>query len=121
MSEGAWLLFRAGRRRLALPLASVVETMPMPAVQTVADPPAGILGVAVVRGALLPVADAGTLIAEARAPAARIRPLTSRAAVATSSKRAGSSGAREVRASIPARRSWACREKERMEARKLAS
>lgn len=51
----ACLLFRIGNRLCALPVAAVAETMrPLP-VDAFADAPGGVIGVAIVRGAPLPV------------------------------------------------------------------
>lgn len=53
------LLVRAGDRICALPLESVIETMrPQPSLQ-VADTPAFIRGLAVIRGSPVPVVDLG--------------------------------------------------------------
>lgn len=63
-SQGAarnWVLCREGRRYLALPAAHVVETMrPLPT-QPVNNVPPFVVGLAVVRGAVVPVVDAGIL------------------------------------------------------------
>jgi len=57
------LLVVAGRRRCALPLRHVIETMrPLP-IEAIADPPPGVVGVSVIRGQPLPVLDLGALLA----------------------------------------------------------
>jgi purine-binding chemotaxis protein CheW len=65
--ERVALLCRQGELRIALPLSFVVETMrPMP-VRRLAGLPSFVLGVSVVRGAAVPVVDAGACIG-ARGP-----------------------------------------------------
>jgi len=62
------LIFRARSQLCALPLGAVVETMrPLP-LQSALDAPAFVAGVARVRGAALPVVDAGALIGAAEPP-----------------------------------------------------
>lgn len=56
------LVFRTGQQLCALPLGHVVETMrPLP-LRPVAGAPAGVLGLALIRGSALPVIDVGSLI-----------------------------------------------------------
>ncbi|WP_426503885.1 chemotaxis protein CheW [Dactylosporangium sp. McL0621] len=58
------LIFGVGRLLCALPLAAVVETVrPLP-VQPVAGGGGALLGVAVVRGAAVPVVDTATLLGD---------------------------------------------------------
>jgi purine-binding chemotaxis protein CheW len=85
-TKTSYLVSRAGGKRLALPLADVVEVMrPLP-VARLEGAPGFVLGAAVVRGAPVPVIDAGALVGdgEARAPArlVSLRVGTRRAALA---------------------------------------
>ncbi|MFI5910238.1 chemotaxis protein CheW [Dactylosporangium sp. NPDC051541] len=58
------LIFGVGRLLCALPLADVVETVrPLP-VQPLADAGGGLLGVAVIRGAAVPVIDTARLLGD---------------------------------------------------------
>jgi purine-binding chemotaxis protein CheW len=60
----SWLLCRIGRRLCGLPLDHVVETMrPLP-IEPLADAPPFVVGLALVRGAPVPVADIGVLFGE---------------------------------------------------------
>jgi purine-binding chemotaxis protein CheW len=64
-----WVVFRVGERRCALPAAAVIEVMRPQPIRTVARPREGILGVATIRGAVVPVVAAGALFGdEAGAP-----------------------------------------------------
>jgi purine-binding chemotaxis protein CheW len=59
---GAYLICRIGVRRCAVPVSHVAETMrPLP-VEPLADMPAFVLGVAIIRGGAVPVLDAGRLV-----------------------------------------------------------
>lgn len=70
------LVCRVDRRLCALPLRHVIETMrPLP-VETVADSPPFVLGLAMIRGAPVPVVDAARLLGEADSPAGRWIALT---------------------------------------------
>ncbi len=61
-SSGKSVVFRVERCLCAIPLESVVETMrPLP-IERLATPPEFVLGVAIVRGAPLPVVDLGRLL-----------------------------------------------------------
>lgn len=61
MGAGLVLVMRTGARRCALPLPHVIETMrPLP-IEPVAHAPAFVLGVAIVRGAPVPVVDLAAL------------------------------------------------------------
>ncbi len=63
------LVVRARERVCALPLTEVEEVMrPLP-VETMLGAPAGVLGVARIRGAPVPVVDLGALLGGAGAPA----------------------------------------------------
>jgi purine-binding chemotaxis protein CheW len=60
------LLCRAGSRMCALPIVHVEETMrPLP-IEPLANMPVSLLGVAIVRGAPIPVIDANLLVASTR-------------------------------------------------------
>ena len=66
------LVTQLGERRVALPLAHVVETMrPMP-VEPVADAPPFVRGLGRIRGAAVPVLDGGLLVGERPAAATRL-------------------------------------------------
>ena len=70
------LVRRVDRMLCALPLRHVIETMrPLP-VETVADSPPFVLGLAMIRGAPVPVVDAARLLGEAVPPAGRWIALT---------------------------------------------
>jgi purine-binding chemotaxis protein CheW len=74
----SFLICRSSARLCALPLASVVETMrPLP-LEQLAAMPAFVLGVSVIRGAVVPVVDAAKLLgSESSAPPQRIVTLRS--------------------------------------------
>ena len=58
----SWLLCRSGAHLFALPLATVIETMrPLP-IKVVAGAPTCVRGMAIVRGAPVPVVDFGRLL-----------------------------------------------------------
>lgn len=59
------LLCRVGTRYCALPLACVVETMRPLQVEPLVGMPSFVRGVSVIRGALVPVVDAGALLGPA--------------------------------------------------------
>jgi purine-binding chemotaxis protein CheW len=62
------LLFRAGAHLCAIPIAEVVEIMrPLP-LERLASQPDFLLGLAVIRGASVPVVDAGALLGGEAAP-----------------------------------------------------
>jgi purine-binding chemotaxis protein CheW len=58
----ASVVCRVGARLCALPLDQVVETMRPMAVEPVPGAPAFVIGVAIIRGAPVPVVDAGALL-----------------------------------------------------------
>ncbi|WP_433044462.1 chemotaxis protein CheW [Dactylosporangium sp. CS-033363] len=65
------LIFGVGRLLCAVPLAAVVETVrPLP-VEPVAGGGAGLLGVAVIRGAAVPVVDTAALVGDPGAEPSR--------------------------------------------------
>ena len=77
-ANGAELLLicRVHGRLCALPLWHVTETMrPLP-IEVVAGTPHFVLGLAVIRGAPVPVVDAARLLGEADAPSGRWIALT---------------------------------------------
>jgi len=66
MSSGGdrWLLFRVGRRRCALPIRFTLETMrPLP-IRAVGASQRAVLGVATIRGSMVPVVDVAALFGE---------------------------------------------------------
>ncbi|HEY6005476.1 MAG TPA: chemotaxis protein CheW [Anaeromyxobacter sp.] len=64
-TKTSYLVSHAGGKRLALPLADVIEVMrPLP-VSRLEGAPEFVLGAAVVRGAPVPVIDAGALVGAA--------------------------------------------------------
>ena len=72
------LLVRAGGRVCALPLAAVVETMRPLRVEPLAGAPDFVLGLAIVRGAPVPVVDLGACLSGERGPAGLTRFVTLR-------------------------------------------
>jgi purine-binding chemotaxis protein CheW len=70
-SRSSWLLCRAGVHLCALPLAHVIEVMRPLAVEPLADAPAFLRGIAVIRGAAVPVLDLGRLLGQAKTAPAR--------------------------------------------------
>jgi purine-binding chemotaxis protein CheW len=56
-----WVVFRVGERRCALPAPAVIEVMRPQPIRAIARPREGVLGVATIRGALLPVVAAAAL------------------------------------------------------------
>lgn len=71
-SQNSWLLCRAGSHLCALPLAHVLEVMrPLP-VEPLADAPAFLRGLSVIRGAPVPVLDLGRLLGQAKTTPARL-------------------------------------------------
>jgi purine-binding chemotaxis protein CheW len=71
-SQGSWLLCRAGPHLCALPLADTLEVMRMQPAEPLADAPAVLRGVAVIRGAPVPLLDLGRLLGQARTTPSRI-------------------------------------------------
>lgn len=71
-SRGSWLLCRAGLHFCALPLAEILEVMRMQPAEKLADAPAIVRGVAVIRGAPVPLLDLGMLLGQARTSPTRI-------------------------------------------------
>jgi len=62
MSSPGYLLVRAGTLTCALPLSHVVETMrPLP-IEPLANAPAFVRGLSIIRGAPVPVVDLGALL-----------------------------------------------------------
>jgi purine-binding chemotaxis protein CheW len=71
-SRDSWLLCRAGTHLCALPLAHILEVMrPLP-VEPLADAPAFLRGIAVIRGAPVAVIDLGRLLGQAKTAPARL-------------------------------------------------
>ena len=71
-SRNSWLLCRAGSHLCALPLAHVLEVMrPLP-VEPLADAPAFLRGLSVIRGAPVPVLDLGRLLGQAKTAPTRL-------------------------------------------------
>lgn len=68
---GIHLLVHAGERRLALPIASVVEVMRPPRIEAMAGVPESVRGVALVRGRPTPVLDPDRLLGGRGLDAAR--------------------------------------------------
>lgn len=67
----SWLLCRVGKRRCAVPLDYVSETMRIQAVMPLADAAGLAVGASIIRGTPVPVVDVGMLFGEL--PAARAR------------------------------------------------
>jgi len=71
-SRRSWLLCRAGVHLCALPLAQVLEVMrPLP-VEPLAEAPAFLLGLSVIRGAAVPVLDLGRLLGQVKSDPTRL-------------------------------------------------
>jgi purine-binding chemotaxis protein CheW len=62
------ILVRAATRLCALPLGHVIETMRLLPIEPVADAPAGVLGLSIIRGAPVPVVDLAALVGASEAP-----------------------------------------------------
>lgn len=77
-----FLTFRVEDRLYALPAEEVAEVIRMPALARVPHAPKGLLGIANLRGAVLPVAGLRGLLGRPEAPAARALVLDSAAPVA---------------------------------------
>jgi purine-binding chemotaxis protein CheW len=60
-SADLWLVCTAGPHRFALPASSVIETMRMLPIETVAGAPPFVCGLSVIRGAAVPVLDTARL------------------------------------------------------------
>lgn len=62
--KSSYLVAQVGAKRVAVPLRDVIEVMrPLP-IASLAGAPPSVLGAAVVRGAAVPVLDAGALLGE---------------------------------------------------------
>jgi len=61
-SHAPWLMCHAGSHLCAVPIAQVSETMRALPIEAVAGAPPGVLGVAVIRGAPVPVVDLGYVL-----------------------------------------------------------
>ena len=71
-AHGSWLLCRAGTHLCALPLDHIIEVMrPLPA-EPLAGAPPFLKGVAVIRGAPVPLIDLAHLFGQTKARAGRI-------------------------------------------------
>ena len=70
--QTAWLLCRAGTVLCALPLAQVVEVMRLLPIEMVAGAVPPVRGLCIIRGAPVPVVDAGSLLGESTMRAERL-------------------------------------------------
>lgn len=71
-SRDSWLLCRAGSHLCALPLAHLIEVMrPLP-VEPLADAPAFMHGLSVIRGTPVPVLDLGRLLGQTKSSPTRL-------------------------------------------------
>jgi purine-binding chemotaxis protein CheW len=76
VSRGSWLLCRVGDRLIAVPLGCVVETMrPLP-LRFFPGLPSFVMGVSLVRDAVVPVIHLGSLFGEAETDPARLVTIT---------------------------------------------
>jgi purine-binding chemotaxis protein CheW len=66
-----WLVCRAGSHVCAMPLIQVAETMRALPIEAVSGAPAGVRGLAVIRGAPVPVVDLGLVLGASASRAAR--------------------------------------------------
>lgn len=71
MSDAAWLLVRAGRRRVGLALADVVEVLDPGPVYPVPSAEPALRGVTTARGAIVPLVHLGALLEGSRCPERR--------------------------------------------------
>jgi purine-binding chemotaxis protein CheW len=70
--EASWLLCRADAQRFVVPLRHVIETMrPLP-IEAIAGAPSYVRGLCVIRGAPVPVVDAGVLLGRQPVSASRL-------------------------------------------------
>jgi purine-binding chemotaxis protein CheW len=70
--RAAWLVCRTGKIRFALPIGSVVEITRLLPIAPLAQAPDYVRGIAVIRGAPLPVVDAGLAIGNEKAEPNRL-------------------------------------------------
>jgi purine-binding chemotaxis protein CheW len=64
VTTSTWLVFRAAAHQCAIPLEQVIESMrPLP-IEVVAGGPPCVRGLCMIRGAAVPVVDAGLLLGE---------------------------------------------------------
>jgi purine-binding chemotaxis protein CheW len=70
--DDLWLLCQSGSHRFALPIASVIETMRMLPIETVAGAPPLVRGLAIIRGAGVPVIDTARLFGDEFTPYQRL-------------------------------------------------
>jgi purine-binding chemotaxis protein CheW len=66
------LIFRVGTRRCAVPAAAVAEVVRMLPIEPVANAPAFVMGVCVIRGETVPVVDAALLVGATSEPPTRL-------------------------------------------------
>lgn len=72
VTSASWLLCRAGERSCALPLDRIAETLRPAAIEPVSGAPGFVLGLALIRGAPVPVVDLAALFGDAAAARARL-------------------------------------------------
>jgi len=70
--QDSWLVCRAGSHLCALPLGQTLEVMRLLAIEPLADAPAFLRGLAVIRGAPVPVLDLARVLGQARTTVERI-------------------------------------------------
>lgn len=63
------LFFRARDKLCALPIEHMVETLRPASLKPLADAPGFVLGISLIRGAIVPVVDAGAMLGADQAPA----------------------------------------------------
>jgi purine-binding chemotaxis protein CheW len=68
----SWLLCRAGTLLCAIPLEHVIETLRVPPIEAVSGAPRYVRGLSVIRGAAVPVIDAGLLVGDQPTNAERL-------------------------------------------------
>ncbi len=71
-AHSSWLLCRAGAHLCALPLGQVIEVMRLLPSEPLADAPPFLKGVAVIRGAPVPLIDLARLFGQSKTQASRI-------------------------------------------------
>jgi purine-binding chemotaxis protein CheW len=72
IGEAFWLLCRTGACRYAIPIGHVIETMRVLPIEAIAGAPSYVRGLCVIRGAPVPVVDAGMLLGNRATQAGRL-------------------------------------------------
>jgi len=70
--RSSWLLCRAGMHLCAMPIAYVVEIMRVLPIDAISGAPCYVRGLCIIRGAPVPVVDAGLLLGDEPTPSGRL-------------------------------------------------